>query len=167
MKSVNDIADMIMYDFAKQNLKSNNIIDYKRIIHVLMKDLNPKEKELFDAAIQTLVADGRITVEDRYGYCLVLSPLGEESIYPVDKENTIKKIQTTVMSWFESQNSRTGAILVFQKFNQLFASFNPKEKALLKDGIEALMASGYVESNTMGSTPVLTLTEAGYDALYV
>jgi predicted transcriptional regulator len=80
-ETVNKIAQKILNRFAETNSRVNHTVDFKWINFNLLKDLNPKEAALVDAAIQKLVTDGLITTEDRHGWCMVLTQQGFDTIY--------------------------------------------------------------------------------------
>ena len=45
------------------------------------KGLNPKEDALIENAIEKLAKEGLITIEDRHGFCMVLTQKGFDAIY--------------------------------------------------------------------------------------
>lgn len=79
--TINEITQKIMSRFAETNSRVNHTVDSKWIDFNLRKELNPKEDALVDTAIEKLVTDGLITVEDRHGWCMVLTQKGFETIY--------------------------------------------------------------------------------------
>ncbi|GHT68678.1 hypothetical protein AGMMS50239_34260 [Bacteroidia bacterium] len=80
-KTVEKLCKKILGQFARTNSRVNHTIDSKWINSTLLNGLNPKEVVLVDAAIEKLVADELITIEDRHGWCMVLTQKGFDTIY--------------------------------------------------------------------------------------
>ncbi|AZA88689.1 hypothetical protein EG349_18885 [Chryseobacterium shandongense] len=80
-RTINEIARKIIKHFSETNSQVNHTVDSKWINFNLRKGLNPKEDALVDTAIQKLVSDGFITIEDRHGWCMVLTQKGFDTLY--------------------------------------------------------------------------------------
>lgn len=81
--SVEQIETLILNKFKQQNSKSGHIIMLKNLNFGLMNTFNPKEKELFEPAVNSLIQNGFITYEGTNSptECLRLTDLGYEKLY--------------------------------------------------------------------------------------
>jgi hypothetical protein len=75
------IRNMILTGFAKLNSKPNQILDSRWINFNLRSKLNLREMDLLEIWIDDMEKDGFITIEDRQGFCLVLTEKGFNEIY--------------------------------------------------------------------------------------
>jgi hypothetical protein len=81
-EAANRIRELILARFIAIKAKPNHVIDERWILHSLMPQLNPKEVKCVNAAIDSLVGDGTIEVDNRAGMtCLVLTENGYNLIY--------------------------------------------------------------------------------------
>ncbi len=161
-----DIANLILRQFAETNSKPNHIIQERWINQVLFRQLNPKEQELLNPAISDLVNEGLITTEDRRGFCLVLTEKGFDTIYPIDENKVIEDIGATIMKQFASTNSKVNHIVDFRWINfTLSKGLNPKENALIEKAIEKLVENGLITTEDRHGF-CMVLTQKGFDAIY-
>lgn len=164
----NEIASCIMKRFKDTNSDVNHVIDQRWLTLHFLQQLNPKEKDLFPAAIDTLENNGYITVTNRAGMvCLVLTQKGFDYIYPCVPNEVIKKIQKLILNEFEARQSRAGHCIDQRWFlHQLLTSLNPAEKKYIEDAINNLVEQGIIICNPNDVLRFLVLTEKGYELLY-
>lgn len=58
------MEDLILGEFEKQNSKTGEILMLRNLQHGLMKNLNPKQQDDFNSAINSLIEKGLVTYED-------------------------------------------------------------------------------------------------------
>ena len=82
-KSVSQIEVLILKEFEKQNSKVGNILMLRNLNFGLFQTLNPKEQNLFEPAVNSLIEKGLITYEDGSSGlgCLRLTELGFDKLY--------------------------------------------------------------------------------------
>lgn len=82
-KTVNEIENLILKQFEKQNLRSGDILMIRSLNFGVFLTLNPKEKEIVNDAINSLIQKSYITYENgtNGSECLRLTELGFEKIY--------------------------------------------------------------------------------------
>jgi hypothetical protein len=161
-----EIANAIMKQFADTNSKPNHIIQERWITQVLLRQLNPKEQEMLNPAINDLVNDGLITVEDRSGTCLVLTQKGFDTIYQIDEDKTIEKIGRTILKRFADTNSRVNHIIDFHWINMILPKgLNPKEIALIDAAISKLESDDLITTEDRHGF-CMVLTQKGFDTIY-
>jgi len=160
-----EVADKIMNHMAKQNAKPNHAFGVHQLNIGLFSRANPKEQDLIIPAIESLVQQQFVTIEDRHGSSLVLTQHGYEQLYPVNA-GTNEKLGKMIMDWFAKQHSRPNHTLDFRNLQfTIIDKLNPKEREMLPDAIEALVAEGLItEEDRNGEC--LVLTQKGYDTLY-
>lgn len=78
-----EIESKILKEFENQNSRAGQIIMFKNLNFRLVAKLNPKEKELFNEAVNNLINKGFVTYEDGSTglECLRLTELGFENLY--------------------------------------------------------------------------------------
>jgi len=161
-----DISNLILRQFAETNSKPNHIIQERWINQVLFRQLNPKEQELLNPAINDLVNEGLITTDDKRGFCLVLTEKGFDTIYPIDEDKVIEDIGVTIMKQFAKTNSKVNHTVDFRWINfTLSKGLNPKENALIEKAIEKLVENGLVTTEDRHGF-CMVLTQKGFDAIY-
>jgi len=149
--------------FAKSKLKSGNPLAPRADTNYLQK-LNPKEKELFVPAANSLITQGYLFLKDvRGAKVLALTDAGYIYIYPVDKEQVFKDIKDTVLNQFRSVNAKSGAFIPNRSL--MVPLLNPREQELLQAGLQNIKDEGYITFKD-GSLPGISLTEAGFDYIY-
>lgn len=79
--AINKIETKILNRFVYQKSNVNETILEHWLIHNLKDELNPKEFELVEKAINSLGEKGLVNKENRNGYCLVLTKKGFDLIY--------------------------------------------------------------------------------------
>ena len=162
----NDIANLIMNQFAETNSKPNHVIQERWINQVLLRQLNPKEQNLINPAINDLVNDGLIITEDRRGFCIVLTEKGFDSIYPIDVNEVIERIGRTIMQQFSNTNSKVNHVVDYKWINfNLSKGLNPKENALIERAIERLVENGLITTEDRHGF-CMVLTQKGFDYIY-
>ena len=160
------MEDLIMNEFEKGKLKTNEILPLRNFRHGLMLKLNPKQQEEFFEAINSLIAKEYITYEDgTQGIeCIRLTQSGFDTLYKNSK--SVLDIEKQIMSEFVKLNSKAGHIVMLKNLDLgLFQNLNPKEKPLYNEAINSIIQKEIVtyENN---SFECLRLTEKGYDTLY-
>lgn len=162
-----EIKDLIKNRFKETKSKVNHVID-QRWINNLLQKLNPKEQNLLNPAINELIQEKIITVENRMGQqCLVLTEVGFEEIYQINEAETIEDIQNSILNKFKSQNSRVNDIIQMRWVNQtLFPSLNPKEQNLVNISITKLIDEEYISFDNHSGIECLVLKENGFNKLY-
>lgn len=79
--SVKDIANKIMNRFRELNSRVDHVVDQKWIQFKLMPQLNPKEQDSVNDAIELLERNGFIEIAKRAGMvCLALTQKGFDAI---------------------------------------------------------------------------------------
>lgn len=161
-----DIAKEIMNQFAKENSKPNHVIQLRWITQVLIPRLNPKEQLLVNPAINDLVNDGLVTVEERSGQCLVLTEKGFDLIYPIDENRAIENIGKMIMQRFVETKSKVNHVIDSRWINlTLLKRLNPKETALVEKAITQLVEEGLITTEDRHGF-CLVLTQKGFDSIY-
>lgn len=160
-----DIADKIMQHMAQRNAKPNHAFVIYQLYNTLFSKANPKEQDLVQPAIASLVAKHYVTIEDRHGDSLILTQLGYEQLYTLDSDAK-DRIGKLIMSQFAKQNSRPNHILDFRNIQAtIINKLNPKELEVLPDAIDYLTTEGLItQENRHGEC--LVLTQKGFDTLY-
>jgi len=162
------MENLILGEFEKQNSKTGEILMLRNLQYGLMKNLNPKQQDDFNSAINSLIEKGLVTYEDGTSgpACLRLTEQGFENLY--QNSIDIEQIKDLVLKEFEKQNSREGDVVMMRNLNfNLIQSLNPKEKELFLPAVNGLIDNGLV-TYEYGSSGIesLKLTEQGYDKLY-
>lgn len=82
-KSLNDIEMLILNAFEKQKSRANDILMFRNLNHSIFKNLNPKEKNLIEDAVNNLQEKGFVIYEDASTgvECLRLTDLGFNNLY--------------------------------------------------------------------------------------
>lgn len=82
VEAIQKIKNRIMRHFEDTNSKPSHIIQERWLTQTLIPSLNPKERELVNAAIQQLIDSNYITYENKNGMnCLVLTQTGYDTLY--------------------------------------------------------------------------------------
>ncbi|MEJ5053700.1 hypothetical protein [Sphingobacterium sp. MYb382] len=160
------MEELILNEFEKGKLKTNEIIPLRNLRFGLLSKLNPKQQDQAADAINSLITKEYITYEDgTQGIeCIRLTQGGFDALY--QKSMSVDDIEKQILSEFEDQNSRAGSIVMLKKLNfGLLQNLNPKEKSLFNDAIQNLIDKEMITYES-GSLECLRLTEKGYDALY-
>lgn len=161
-----EIASFILDRFRTTNSKPNHVIEQKWLNFNLIDKLNPKQQLQYEPAVADLVSEELITIEDRFGPCLVLTQKGFDKIYPVDKDFIKNKIKDKVLDGFRRQNSKPNHSLDQRWINHsLLNELNPKEIAFVDDVIKDLVEDELITTaDRFGFC--LVLTEKGFDKIY-
>jgi len=164
----NEISAIIMRRFAETNSKPNHVIDQRWIYHNLLNTLNPKEQELLNPAIDDLVKEKLITIEERAGgQCLVLTEKGYDLIYPIDEQQVIGKIQNVILSEFRKTNSRVNHVIQERWISMsLMPSLNPKEQELVEKSVNELIEKEQISFENRNGMNCLVLQQKGFDLIY-
>lgn len=82
-KNVEQIERKILEEFKKQKSRSGDILLLRNLNFGLLQNLNPKEKEKFEKAVNNLIEKEFMTYEDgKNGLeCFRLTDLGYENLY--------------------------------------------------------------------------------------
>ena len=162
------VKEKILNKFVQQNSKPNEIIFPRWINKQFLPQLNPKEQDTYQDAVNELVNEGLIEVDKRAGgQALVLTKDGFDKIYDINKSETKKKIKNSIMSHFEDRNSRPNQVITLRWVrNKLVRNLNPKEQNLVEESINDLEKSGLIEFDKRALGECLVLTDAGYETLY-
>ena len=80
-KSKSEIESLIMAEFEKQNSKTGDIVMMRNLNFGLIQNLNPKEIELFEPAVNNLIEKKLITYEKGNLECLRLTEIGYQELY--------------------------------------------------------------------------------------
>ncbi|MFZ4863967.1 hypothetical protein ACL9RF_17480 [Sphingobacterium sp. Mn56C] len=159
------MEELIMAEFEKTNSKPTHILMMRSLNFGLFKNLNPKQRQEADIAIQSLIEKQYVTYENGSGSdCLRLTDLGFAQLYKNSK-NT-EQIGKLVMNAFEKQHSKSGHIVMMRNINHnILQKLNPVEGNLFADAINSLIEQGLI---TYEQEPVecLRLTYKGYEQLY-
>ncbi len=75
----NEVKDKIMSWFKKSNSDVGDVMDERNLLQSIYMKLNPKQKNVFDEAIEELVQNEFITIKDEK--LLVLTEKGVDSIF--------------------------------------------------------------------------------------
>jgi len=163
-----EIGLKIMGQFAKTNSKPEHILDQRLLNFNLFNKLNPKEQNLIEPAIQELVNNGLIYINNRAGgQCLVLTQKGFDEIYQINEEETISKIKSRIMRRFEEQNSRPSHVIQTKWISlYLLKDLNPKEQDFVNLAINELIENELVLFENRSGMDCLVLTEKGFETLY-
>ena len=163
--SIKNIANKIMNRFRELNSRVDHVVDQKWIQFNLMPQLNPKEQDSVNDAIELLERNGFIEIAKRADMvCLVLTQKGFEAIYDDDRENIIQKIQKAILAQYAHNNSRVGHTLEQKWITLMYMpTLNPVEQKYVQEAVIELAKKGYICFNQMG---MLVLTEKGYNAIY-
>jgi hypothetical protein len=161
-----EIASVIMSEFARTNSKPNHIIQERWFTQVLSRRLNPKEQELINPAINDLVNAGLATTDDRHGFCLVLTEKGFDEIYPIDETKTVEKLCQKILNRFAATNSRVNHTVDYKWINfNLLKELNPKESALVDQAIQKLVEDELITVEDRHGW-CMVLTQKGFDTIY-
>lgn len=163
-----DISEKIMTRFAETNSKPNHVIDQRWINQSLLRNLNPKEQDLLNPAIDDLINEGLITIDERTGgQCLVLTEKGFDFIYIIDEKETIDSIQSTIFEQFRKTNSRVNHIIQTKWILlSLIPTLNPKEQQFVEKSINDLIENGFILFDNKNGMDCLVLTQKGFDEIY-
>jgi len=162
---MNNIEALIKQAFKVDNSKPNHAFDERWLKREILEKLNPKEQELVNPAIDNLVKEGFITIEDRRGNCMVLTQKGYEELYPIDREKVINKIGVAILTRFAEQKSRVGHIIDERWINHnLIKKLNPREIELINDAINNIVNEGFATANNNPFS--LALTKKGFEHIY-
>lgn len=74
-----EVKDKIMSWFKKSNSDVGDVMDERNLLQSIYMKLNPKQKNVFDEAIEELVQNEFITIKDEK--LLVLTEKGVDSIF--------------------------------------------------------------------------------------
>lgn len=74
-----EVKDKIMSWFKKSNSDVGHVMDERNLLQSIYMKLNPKQKNVFDEAIEELVQNEFITIKDEK--LLVLTEKGVDSIF--------------------------------------------------------------------------------------
>ena len=162
-----EIGQKILNRFAETKSKPEHIIDQSWLNFNLFNKLNPKEQDLVEFAIQELVNNKLIYIDNRAGgQCLVLTEKGFNKIYPIDTEQALTQIKSRIMTRFEEQNSRPDDVIQTKWISMyLMQKLNPKEQELVNEAIKQLIQSELVLFENRSGMDCLVLTEKGYETL--
>jgi len=82
-KTQEQIERLVLKEFEKQKSRAGDIIMLKNLNFGLFQSLNPKESELFEPALNSLIDKGLITYEgERTGVeCIRLTEQGYDNLY--------------------------------------------------------------------------------------
>jgi hypothetical protein len=162
------MEELILNEFEKANCKPTHILMMRNFNFGLLKNMNPKQKEQFALAVQSLIDKGFVTYEDATSgpECLRLTELGFENLY--SNSLSVEQIETLVLKEFEQQNSKSGHILTMKNLNfGLLSTFNPKEKELFAPAVNNIIEQGFITYERENSPmECLRLTDLGYEKLY-
>ena len=162
-----DIAALIKQAFKVNNSMPNHCLDGRWLTNNIIDKLNPKEIGFVQMAIDSLVQEGFITIEDRRGPCMVLTNKGYEEIYPINREVVIGKIGAAILHRFAETQSNVGHIVDARWINLvLVKKYNPKEIEYINDAISDLIDKGLVKQKEDTNDLCLVLQQEGYDAIY-
>ncbi len=160
----NDIANLIMNQFVETNSKPKHVIQERWINQVLLRQLNAKEQNLINPAINDLVNDGLIKTDDRSGFCLVLTEKGFDAIYPINEDEVIERIGSIIMQQFADTNSKVNHVVDYRWINfNLSKWLNPKENALIERAIERLVENDLITTEDR-HVFCMVLTQKGFDS---
>ena len=117
-----------------------------------MPQLNTKEQDSVNDAIELLERNGFIEIEKRAGMvCLVLTQKGFDTIYDDDRENIIQKIQKAILEQFAHNNSRVGDTLEQKWITLMYMpTLNPVEQKYAQEAVIGLAKEGYICFNQLG-----------------
>jgi len=159
------MEELIMAEFEKTNSKPTHILMMRSLNFGLFKNLNPKQRQEADVAIQSLIDKQYVTYENGGGSdCLRLTDLGFSQLYRNSK--TTEQIGKLVMDAFEKQHSKSGHIVMMRNINHsILQKLNPVEVNLFVDAVNNLINQGLI---TYEQEPMecLRLTDKGYKELY-
>jgi len=79
-KAINNIGKIIMQHFAEIKAKPNHKLSEIWLKYELMEKLNPKERELINLAIDSLIRKGYVVLNNEREFCLVLTQNGFDII---------------------------------------------------------------------------------------
>lgn len=80
-KTLEEIENLIMNEFEKQNSRVNDFLLDRNLRFDLLQNLNPIEAELFEVAITSLISKGFVTYEEGRISGLRLTEIGYNSLY--------------------------------------------------------------------------------------
>ncbi|WP_406842994.1 hypothetical protein [Flavobacterium soyae] len=162
------MEELILQEFEKQNSKAGHILMLKNLNFGLLQKLNPKQRDQFEPAVNSLIEKGFITYEDGKNgpECFRLTDLGFGNLY-LDSRST-DDIEDLILKKFEEQNSKAGHILMLANLNfGLLQKLNPKEKEKFEEAINSLIEKGFITHEDGKNGPeCFRLTDLGYENLY-
>lgn len=153
-----------MQEFEKGNRKVNEIIPLKTFHLGLFAQLNPKEQELIDLAINELIDEGKITYHEDGLKCLRLTQVGFDGLY--NNSATKEQMEEQIMDLFRRSNCRVGDCVPFRniRFN-LINNLNPKEQFIIVDAMNSLIDKHYIKY-VDSPLEALVLQQHGYEYIY-
>lgn len=150
----------IMQEFEKGNRKVNEIIPLRTFQFGLLAQLNPKEQELIDLAINELIDEGKITYHEDGLKCLRLTQVGFDGLY--NNSATKEQLEEQIMDFFRRSNCRVGQCVPLRNIRN---NLNPKEQLIIADAIKSLIDKHYIEYID-SPLEAYVLQQEGYDYIY-
>ncbi|MCA8830313.1 hypothetical protein [Hymenobacter pini] len=162
-----DIEKSLLDEFKRLKSKPNHPVTYRWIQYNYMPTLNPKQQELVEPAIASLIEQGLVTEDNRMGgKCIVLTEAGYEKIFPLDNEVSIKRVKQLILEGFAKQRSKAGHGLDQRWLNFVLGPMlSPREVDVFEEAVQSLIEDGLIEEGTSHMN-VMTLTEKGFDTIY-
>jgi hypothetical protein len=165
--TIQDVEMRILAEFAKNKIGLNEILKLQSLF-VFISRLNPKEKDLFPSAIESLIKDSCIEEfksESIEGYKLLQS--GFDRVYPSQPES-ISSVKEKILKGFINNQSNVGQYLDERWYiNQFSPTLSPNEKLVVVQAFESLESDGLIEiileNNKISK---IILTQAGFDYIY-
>lgn len=164
---IEDVEVRILGEFVKNKIGLNETIRTQSLL-VFFSSLNPKEKEIFPSAIESLIKNHCIAESksgSMEGYQLLQS--GFDRVYPGQLES-ISSVKEKILKGFINSQSNIGQYLDERWYIHRFSpTLSPNEKLVVVQAFESLESNGLIEiileNNKISK---IILTQAGFDYIY-
>ena len=158
------MTEELIFDlFRQKKCKAGQIVMIRDVIG-LMQNLDPKEQEELQDALQRLESQGYFTYESDGLECLRLTPKGYDYIY---KSSSMleSELEELLFDLFRQKKCNAGQIVMIREVIGLMQNLNPKEQEELQDVLQRLESQGYFTYESDG-LECLRLTQKGYERIY-
>ncbi|MCP4347178.1 MAG: hypothetical protein GY795_16830 [Desulfobacterales bacterium] len=154
------IKNDILNKFRELNAGENHVIPPRWLGLFYFPTLNPKEKEVFEKAIEELINEKLIVpVNDT----IKLTKKGVDKIYPDYETSPKEKIKNDILDKFREIKAGENHVIPPRWLGLIyFPTLNPKEKMVFDETIEELITDGIV----LSARDTIKLTPKGVKEIY-